>query len=292
MCRFFRPAAITVLLVPHWEKGTRRWRVPLSLEQMAIIAVAGLAAVLWLGYDYANLRKTMQEVVQLRAANAQQARQIQALSQQAAELDKELAAVDEIEAKLRQRTRLLSPAAGKKQEPSGGPPSRTLSVEVLSRSLKMQSERADLLRRSLAGLVDDVEQYQKKMAHRPSMWPVNGRITSSFGIRRSPFGGGHEVHEGIDIAAPYGSPVRATADGRVVFAGWRSGYGRLVILDHGYGYQTIYGHNSRIQVRVGQEVKRNSIIAYVGSTGRSTGPHVHYEVWLQGKKVNPAPYLP
>ncbi|MDI3523020.1 MAG: hypothetical protein PWP43_1202, partial [Bacillota bacterium] len=271
---------------------TRRWRVPLSLEQMAMVAVACLAAVLWLGYDYANLRKTVQEVVRLRAANARQARQIRALSQQAADLDKELAAVSEVEAKLRQEARLLSPEAGKKQESPGGLPNRTLSVEVLSRSLKMQSERAGLLRRSLTGLVDDVERYQKKMAHRPNMWPVNGRITSSFGSRRSPFGGGYEVHEGIDIAAPYGSPVRATADGRVVFAGWRSGYGRLVILDHGYGYRTAYGHNSRIRVRVGQEVKGNSVIAYVGSTGRSTGPHVHYEVWFQGKKVNPVPYLP
>lgn len=125
----------------------------------------------------------------------------------------------------------------------------------------------------------------------PSIWPVWGRVTSEFGYRRSPAGRGSTNHEGIDIAASTGTSVRAAADGVVTFAGRRSGYGNVVIISHGYGYSTLYGHNSRNKVKVGERVKKGQQIAFVGSTGISTGPHVHYEVRINGRAVNPRKFL-
>jgi murein DD-endopeptidase MepM/ murein hydrolase activator NlpD len=120
---------------------------------------------------------------------------------------------------------------------------------------------------------------------------VAGLITSGYGYRASPFGRGRDLHEGLDIAAPYGSPVITTGDGKITFVGWRASYGKSVVIDHGFGFTTLYGHNSRITVTVGQSVKKRQIIAYVGTSGRSTGPHLHYEVRLNGRLVDPRRYL-
>ncbi|MCL2014909.1 MAG: M23 family metallopeptidase [Defluviitaleaceae bacterium] len=125
----------------------------------------------------------------------------------------------------------------------------------------------------------------------PTIRPVNGRVTSGFGWRRNPFGGGSEFHEGIDIAAPTGTPIIATGGGRVTFAGWSGAYGNKVIINHGNGLQTLYAHASAILVNVGQYVTRGETIARVGSTGRSTGPHVHYEVIQHGRSVNPVNFF-
>lgn len=126
----------------------------------------------------------------------------------------------------------------------------------------------------------------------PSIWPVTGTITSEFGYRGNPIGGGSGFHEGIDIGVDYGVPVRATAAGKVTMAGWVDGYGNLVEIDHGNGFVTRYGHNSMLLVTVGQEVQAGSIISLAGSTGRSTGPHVHYEVRVNGSPTNPLLFLP
>jgi len=130
-------------------------------------------------------------------------------------------------------------------------------------------------------------------ANMPSIWPVSGIITSYYGTRGNPFGGmSSEFHKGQDIAAPIGTGVIATADGVVVIAGWQRGYGRVVYLDHGNGISTRYGHLSRIDVAEGQTIKRGEQLGLVGSSGRSTGPHLHYEVRVNGSAVNPGTYLP
>jgi murein DD-endopeptidase MepM/ murein hydrolase activator NlpD len=127
----------------------------------------------------------------------------------------------------------------------------------------------------------------------PSIWPVAGLLRSGFGVRSNPFGGSsREFHKGQDIVAPMGAPVIATADGTVTIAGWLRGYGRVVYIDHGNGITTRYGHLSRIDVEVGQTVRRGEQLGLVGSTGRSTGPHLHYEVLIDGRATNPIPYLP
>lgn len=122
----------------------------------------------------------------------------------------------------------------------------------------------------------------------PSVMPVYGKYTSTFGYRKNPFGRGYEYHPALDIACPKGTPVRASGDGVVTHAGWEGGYGNLVQINHRNGYESLYGHNSKIAVKVGQKVKRGDIIAYVGSTGRATGNHCHFEVRLNGKPINPA----
>ena len=125
----------------------------------------------------------------------------------------------------------------------------------------------------------------------PTVWPVAGWITSDFGMRRSPMTGARQLHSGLDIAAPYGASITAPGDGVVTFSGQHGGYGRAVIIDHGYGVATVFGHTSQLLVKQGDQVKRGMVIAKVGSSGRSTGPHLHYEVLVDGVPTNPMQYI-
>ncbi len=126
----------------------------------------------------------------------------------------------------------------------------------------------------------------------PSIWPAKGRLSSRFGYRLSPFGTlTNEFHSGLDIAGQVDSPIYAAADGVVRYADWGYGYGQTVLIDHGFGYSTLYGHTTQLLVKSGEQVKRGQRIARMGTTGRSTGVHLHYEVWHNGKPVNPMPYL-
>ncbi len=129
------------------------------------------------------------------------------------------------------------------------------------------------------------------MAFTPSFWPVMGQITGSFGERLDPFSGEGAFHTGVDISAPYGSEVHSTADGIVETVDTRAGYGRVVIIDHGFGVTTWYGHLAGFASAEGTHVKRGEVIGYVGISGRASGPHVHYEVRMYGAPVNPARYL-
>lgn len=143
-------------------------------------------------------------------------------------------------------------------------------------------------------LQDVYEFHQGRLAYWasiPSIWPVRGWVTSEFGVRRSPRGIGTRFHEGIDIAAPSGTSVYAPGDGVVTFVGYKHGLGRCVIIDHGFGISTIYGHNSMVLVKEGDKIRRGSNIAAVGRTGRATGPHLHYQVVVDGVPVDPMRYI-
>ncbi len=126
---------------------------------------------------------------------------------------------------------------------------------------------------------------------RPSLWPVDGRLLGAFGRRSDPFSGEQAFHTGVDISGSVGTPVRATADGVISHAEYSGGYGRLVVIDHGGGVQTYYAHLSRIDVITGQEIRRGEVIGALGSSGRATAPHLHYEVRQGGNPVNPYPSL-
>ena len=125
----------------------------------------------------------------------------------------------------------------------------------------------------------------------PSIWPTRGFVSSTFGYRVSPFTSVKKMHEGLDLAAPKGTDVVAPADGVVTFSGVKGAYGNIIVVDHGYGLVTRYGHLSKVLVEPGQQVKRGSSIARVGNTGRSTGDHLHYEVRIDGVPVNPTRYI-
>jgi murein DD-endopeptidase MepM/ murein hydrolase activator NlpD len=158
-------------------------------------------------------------------------------------------------------------------------------------ALRSQAMSGRVTRAIEGGLSSSFTGDWARLADAPSLWPIEGRVTSSFGERQDPFNGEGAFHAGIDIAAAYGSPVRAAADGDVTATRMGAGYGREVSIDHGHDLMTVYGHLSSMIVVPGQHVTRGQVIGYVGQSGRSTGPHLHYEVRVHMVPVNPHKYL-
>lgn len=161
----------------------------------------------------------------------------------------------------------------------------------ISEDLKNLKVRSELQEISFLELDEFFKNQSSLFSSTPSIWPARGWVTSAFGYRRSPFTNMRELHEGVDIATRAGSPIVATANGVVIRSGRDNSYGKMVEVDHGYGIITRYGHNSKNLVKTGDRVKRGEVIALVGNTGRSTGPHSHYEVILNGVPVNPLRYI-
>jgi murein DD-endopeptidase MepM/ murein hydrolase activator NlpD len=175
------------------------------------------------------------------------------------------------------------------EEASGTPHADRVSV------LREDAERLGLIagarELSLADLLDKLEDKRHRLASTPAIWPTRGWLTSRFGNRISPFTAGRQFHAGIDIAGARGTDVIAPARGRVVFSGKRGPLGRALVIDHGYGVRTLYGHIDEAFVKRGQEIERGQVVASLGSSGRSTGPHLHYVVEVKGKAVNPLDYI-
>ncbi|MCB4203907.1 peptidoglycan DD-metalloendopeptidase family protein [Deferribacterales bacterium Es71-Z0220] len=163
--------------------------------------------------------------------------------------------------------------------------------EDLNETLASLSTKLQERENSLSELVDMLEEQRLFYLSTPSILPVNGWISSKFGYRISPFTNRRVFHEGVDIASMYGSDIKATANGLVIFAGYKPGYGNMVSIDHGFGFVTRYGHNSKLLVKVGDRVSKGDVIAKVGSSGKSTGPHCHYEVLVNGVPVNPLKFV-
>lgn len=165
------------------------------------------------------------------------------------------------------------------------------ATQLLTSTAVVQKE-AEAREKNLIILQDAASRYNNMLAETPSTWPLYGLITSTYGWRSNPFGGsGGEYHDGVDIAAPYGTAIRATADGRVELSGWNGSYGISVTLYHRNGIETLYGHMSRTAVLAGQTVKKGQVVGYEGSTGRATGAHCHYQIIINGNAVNPMTYL-
>lgn len=176
---------------------------------------------------------------------------------------------------------MLSPmdSAATTAKPSQGEATAS-TLNILKDLLGVLENRLDTVRTG-------VERQQALASATPSIWPVIGWLSSAFGSRQDPVNGGADFHPGLDITADYGTPVKATADGTIESAGWAGDYGNMILLKHGYGMSTRYGHMSRLAVSSGQAVKRGQVIGYVGATGRTTGPHLHYEIMLNGSRINP-----
>jgi murein DD-endopeptidase MepM/ murein hydrolase activator NlpD len=182
------------------------------------------------------------------------------------------------------KSRAMGGASRAALGPMLGLGSTDAALGVLSELLGVIGSRLDSVR-------DSVERRHALAAATPSVWPVAGWLSSSYGKRTDPITKGPDFHPGLDISADYGQPVLATGDATVSTAGANGAYGNMITLDHGFGMVTKYGHLSRIAVAAGQHVKRNDVIGYVGSTGRSTGSHLHYEVWMNGRLTDPMTLL-
>ena len=165
------------------------------------------------------------------------------------------------------------------------------SLATTDTALGMLSELLGVIGSRLDSVRDSVDRRQALASATPSVWPVAGWLTSNYGNRRDPITKGPDFHPGLDISADYGQPVLATGDATVNAAAPNGAYGNMVVLDHGYGIVTKYGHLSRFAVSGGQRVKRGDVIGYVGSTGRSTGSHLHYEIWMNGRLTDPMTLL-
>ncbi len=171
-------------------------------------------------------------------------------------------------------------------------PSQLSKVISLERRLSRMDERLTGLDTTVGDVHASWNERSRLFAALPSAWPVpGGRITSNFGMRLHPISGTFQMHKGVDICAERGTAIRATAPGAAIFAGRRSGYGNTLIIDHGYGITTLYGHCQKLLVGRGEEIKKGQKVALVGSTGRSTGPHLHFEVRVKGVPVDPLQYL-
>ena len=281
--------------------------VRLSLRSLRVLAVGAGAAVALLTvgavlsiYTLMNGEMHASETAQLREANRIQQEQILQVSKKASALQQDLDSLRRAEDGLRAIVGAPPAAADETVQegmvaPTGGE-QHTPTTADLSEALEMIEERLSTRRSSIDLLAETMRRefpgaasYASDSAPHttPSIWPAAGYVSSPYGLRFD----GTEFHQGIDIAADMGAPIVATADGVVTAAGWNGGYGNMVDVDHGGGIVTRYGHASAVAVTVGQQVRRGEVIAYVGSTGRSTGPHVHYEVRVDGQPVNPAGYL-
>jgi murein DD-endopeptidase MepM/ murein hydrolase activator NlpD len=144
---------------------------------------------------------------------------------------------------------------------------------------------------SFEDVIESLEGKRHRLASTPSIWPTQGWVTSGYGYRASPFTGRRTFHAGIDIASDFGTSIVAPARGRVIFAGRKGPLGKTIVIDHGFGLRTSYGHTAEFYVKKGQKIERGQRIASVGSTGRSTGPHLHYTVEVRGRSVNPSNYI-
>jgi len=283
----------TVLVIPEGSHRVRRFGLKRSALNWALFGL--LAFCMGLGgllFDYARTHLDRTEFSRLKAENRSQREELDSLVAKLEDLRKEMVILAQNDAKVRVMAKLSRPK-GDSLSGIGGPGEEDIGEEYsqLQETIDSLRRQIDLQRESQEEVRGFLNDQRSLLAAKPSGWPVRGWTSSGFGMRRDPFTGRRKMHEGYDIAARTGTPVTATADGIVSQSKTVPGYGKMVVIDHGYGYRTYYGHNSKNFVKVGQRVKRGDKIAAVGNTGRSTGSHVHYEVRLNGVPVSPKKYL-
>jgi murein DD-endopeptidase MepM/ murein hydrolase activator NlpD len=296
---------VTFLYMPGETGRMRRFGVQrLWLRRagmtLGVLSVA-LTCVL---VDYVNVRLRVRELPALRSESAQQREQIAQYTEKLGEISRHLEHVAELDRKLRVITNLDPadplplPGVGRLEE-SGDLPitgglaraNRERRHRQLLGEFGKLAQAAQSQAGSLGVLMTHLENQSARLSSTPSISPTRGWVTSGFGYRTSPFTGGREFHRGLDIASRMGTVIIAPADGEVVSTGSKNGFGATLTIRHGYGIETLYGHLDSVLVQVGQTVARGDKIALMGNTGRSTGPHLHYQVQVSGKPVDPQNYI-
>jgi len=297
-----------ILFVARDEDGRVR-KIPLPVQYVygfVAAALVGAFTIVGLAGSYTRMLLKTERFNQVREDNQKLRKDFSQLAQVAHDRDVQVASLgalaSEVTALYGLRQHKVIPAKPvANAAPSPTPASLALKDDVSNADVKMTFEQFYALRdQAMSGRVTRALQGGlsssflgdwTQLADAPSLWPVEGKVGSSFGEREDPINGEGAFHPGMDIEAPYGTPVRAAADGDVTGENMGSGYGRQVVLDHGHDLITLYGHLSAVAVIAGQHVIRGQIIGYVGQTGRATGPHLHYEVRVHNVPVNPHKYL-
>ena len=285
------------LLVVH---GDGRRIARLTLPRWLILTVLGLflavlASVTVIYEDYLRLRSQRASLNELTARVAEQQGVIDASQSKMREIRAEIDGWRDLHAKIWEP---FGPENGSAKRVTGigggtGParaaetPDRAAIGDELERLTGIVKEEGDNLR----ALDRFLGRATRLLAALPSRWPVRGQVNSGYGSRTSPWSANSEFHSGLDIGAPIGALVKSPAPGTVVFAGTHPEYGQTLIIDHGNETKSLYGHLSRLSVAVNQKVQRGDVIAMTGNTGRSSGPHLHYEIQVKGQSVNPTSYL-
>ena len=308
-------------LQSHLKQDGNDWNLQFTKQQIKTIAIILIAIlVIFLGFGIWGIARQV-EVLQLRQENQLQKEQLRLLDQKVEVLDKKMKTLDELDQNIRNMIKgtesgTLQKADGttqnkeEKEDPSPKSSNKTFTTPHLSArisSLDRQAQRRMVSMYTLynvlrEGVGKDIRELQSLLAmegdasdansHMPSIWPAKGVISSTFGARQDPVYGGGAFHEGLDIANDTGTTIVATAAGTVTYAAYAGGYGNLIEIDHGNGFITKYGHNSALLVQAGMTVKKGQSIALMGSTGKSTGSHVHYEVRVNGVATDPLLFLP
>ncbi len=298
----------TIMIVPHSEEATFSLKLPLYVVKLAAaVVVLFIIGFGLLGFAYLRADSKAKEAQSLREINRAQQDEIDTLAVETQKMMEQLGEVDALVDKMTDKLEIESDeninlqhqampvldALKEKEENEHGRlyASRSSTGGVLDRA----ADNIALLQDSVperTETLDVIDQYVDRVDAIPSLWPARGRISSDFGTRRIPYAeSGYQFHTGVDITGSYGSSIYASAPGTVTFTGYRGSLGNLVIIDHGYGYKTYYAHLADFIVNVGEQVERGQIIAHMGSSGRTTGTHLHYEVRHSGSPVNPANYL-
>lgn len=260
---------VTIMLIPHSKTRPVNFKVPfIGMFTTVVLCCFGIVYVLSIAVDTFEYYRMKDK--------------LNYYSQQFLELNNTMTALKKAENEFK---RLFSMKSKEKVlENLDTSDSGSIDMDNLKQQIKKTVESV--------GDINDYLRIQRDIyVATPKGLPVAGRISSYYGQREHPRSGEENFHSGIDISSSPGSPVKATADGIVSFSGWSGGSGNLVVLEHGHGFSTFYAHNRSIPVKVAKKVKRGDIIGYVGSTGYSTGPHVHYEIWKDGKPIDPVNYL-
>jgi murein DD-endopeptidase MepM/ murein hydrolase activator NlpD len=294
---------VTLMLVPGRTGNIRRFNLRRrALRHCAVAAAALVLGIVAMSVDYLRVRLAVSELDRMRVETRSQRDQLETYASRIEELSQNLTSLRRFDHKLRVITN-LDPGDGLPVTGLGGIEGEGLERHHLSgltraqrharmmESLDRLSEVGEEQEESFKALISHLEGQTAKLSHTPSISPTKGWITSGFGYRVSPFTKKRELHRGIDIAGRQGTPIIAPADGRVRYAGPDRSLGNSVIVRHGYGVETLYGHLSEILVKSGEKVKRGARIGLMGSTGRSTGPHLHYQVNVSGVAVNPHNYM-
>ncbi len=269
---------------------------PLKIYSFLTVFIILLGAFSFATYRYVTLEVDYRRQVSLERENGKLKKSLEEMKSKVALIKEKLDRIYDWDNKLRTIAELPLIPPAQKQMGIGGTleiPEDSLDRDLfnLDTELNRMLKYSDYELKSLSKIHSKLARDSRLRRHTPSIYPTSGILTSPFGFRRDPFTGKIKHHDGIDISAPEGTPIVAPADGIVKSVRWVRGYGLLIEIDHGFGVTTRYGHCSRSAVRQGQFVRRGQVIGYVGNTGRSTGPHLHYEVRVMGRPINPIKYI-